>query len=222
MYVPEEELAGDEAARVKAVSAMVTTSVASVRVLVLHGDTFGLAHRAGKAGPIADLILLGDIFLWESPWLRQRAAETIIMGGGTPLLVLSGATQLSPVRHAAIGWKDTPEARRAIHDLIAVIEPDAKVSVISIARDDAEEAALSESAAEVVRHLDAHGFEAAAHVLPDNGQSDADALEGFALRHGAELLAIGAFGHSRLREVMFGGVTRALIAQPRLPVLLSR
>jgi nucleotide-binding universal stress UspA family protein len=138
------------------------------------------------------------------------------------LIILSGATSLAPVRHAMIGWKDTSEVRRALHDLIAVITPHAKVDVVGVGRDEAATNAILAGMAEVVRHLRAHGFDATPHAVPANGLSDAEALQGFALRQGAELLAVGAFGHSRLREVVFGGVTRALIEHPRLPVLLSR
>lgn len=211
-----------EAERVKTVSAMTASANAQVRVVGLHDDLAGLARRAGRAGPIADLIVIGDADLWDTPWLRRHTVEATIMGGGSPLMILSGATSSAPIRQAAIGWKDTPEARRAVHDLVALIEPGAKVAVVGIARDDAEMAEFRESANEVVRHLHRHGFEAEAHGLLDNGRSDAEALEGFALRHGAQLLAIGAFGHSRLREVVFGGVTRSLIERPRLPLLLAR
>lgn len=222
MYIPAAELARDHAVRIEAVSAMVATSAASVRVLGLHDDLFMLADRTGKGGPIADLILIGDADLWEIAWLRKRTAETVVMGGGTPLIILSGATSLAPVQHAMIGWKDTGEARRAVHDLIAVIMPHAKVEVVGVGHDAGDMPAILEGMTEIVRHLRAHGYDATPHAVPANGQSDAEALQGFALRQGAELLAIGAFGHSRLREVVFGGVTRALIEHPRLPVLLSR
>ena len=222
MYIPEAVLARDQAVRVEAVSAMVAPSGANVRVVGLHDDLFMLADRTGKAGPIADLILIGAADLWEVAWLRTRIAETVVMGSGTPLLLLSSATSLAPVHHAMIGWKDTSEARRALHDLVAAITPHAKVSVVGVGRGDADTPAILESMTEVVRHLIAHGFDAAAHAVPANGQSDAEALQGFAQRNGVELLAAGAFGHSRLREVVFGGVTRALIEDPRLPVLLSR
>lgn len=222
MYSPESELARDEAARVETVSAMVASSPAHARVVGLHDDMSLLARRSGQAGPIADLIVIGDADLWDTPWLRRRTIETIIMGGGTPLLILSGATSLAPIHHAAIGWKDTAEARRAVHDLVALVEPGARIAVVGIEPDDTGIAEFHYSARDVVRHLHRHGFEAEAHALLDNGRSDAEALEGFALRQGAELLAIGAFGHSRLREVVFGGVTRMLIERPRLPLLLAR
>ncbi|CAN5340875.1 hypothetical protein BH10PSE15_BH10PSE15_08720 [soil metagenome] len=92
----------------------------------------------------------------------------------------------------------------------------------TVATDETGIAEYRDSAREVVRHLHGHGFEAEAHALLENGRSDADTLEGFSLCQGAELLGIVAFGHSHLREVAFGRVTRLLIQRPRLPLSLAR
>ncbi|MEO7680998.1 MAG: universal stress protein [Sphingomonas sp.] len=222
MYVPESELAQDEAARIASVAARTANFSCVARVLGLHDDMFGLARRAGKAGPIADLIITGDAASWETEWLRKHAVESIIMGGGTSLLIGNGQAPLGAVSHAAIGWKDSPEARRAIHDLMLLVEPAGRISVIAVAEDQAEIDATAGSVAEVARHLTRHGFKAEVHQIIAGVESDAHALESRALSEGAELLAIGAFGHLRLRDVILGGVTHAMIEQPRLPLLLSR
>jgi nucleotide-binding universal stress UspA family protein len=157
--------------------------------------------------------ILADPIIIAAVGLAERLAAD--------LTIESGATKLSQVRYAPIGWNDTPVAHRAIHDLIAVMKPITKGAVGGIGRDDSETFAITDSAREVVLHLITLGFDAEAHVLLDNRQSQAEALERFALRHRVELPAIGAFGHSRLREVVFGGETRSLIEQPGLSVLLS-
>ena len=222
LYILEADLARDEAARMQTVAAMVKASKAKVSVVGIHGDLDVVAYRVGVAGPIADLILIGDADVWETSWLRRRAIETIILGGGTPLLILNSAAPAASIRHAAIGWKDTAEARRAIHDLVAIVEAGGMISVVAIRGVDHDAAEAASSVGEVVQHLRRHGFVSEAHVLLEDGHSEAEALEAFALRHDAELLAIGAFSHSRLREVIFGGVTRSLIERPWLPLLLSR
>ncbi|CAN5405867.1 hypothetical protein BH10PSE14_BH10PSE14_02050 [soil metagenome] len=222
MYVPESELAREETARIEAVAETVSRSFCVARVLGVHDDMFGLARRAGKAGPIADIVIMGDTALWETEWLRKHAAKTVIMGGGTPLVIGNAHAPLAAARHAAIGWKDSPEARRAVHDLIPLVEPGGKISVIAVAQDQAEIEATADSVAEVVRHFTRQGFKAQAHQILAGVESDALALEAFALRQGAELLALGAFGHLRLRDVILGGVTHAMIERPRLPLLLTR
>lgn len=222
MYVPDWAMAEDEAARIKAISASVAGSPAVFRVLGLRDDVFHLARHAGRAGPLVDLIVMGSDADWETRWLRRRASETIVMGAGTPLLILTGADALPPVHNAVLGWKDCPEARRAVHDLVALIEPGAKVSVVSVGAEEVDEGRSAESAYEVVRHLVRHGLRAERQSVTNAALSDAEALQAFALEDGADLLAIGAFGHTRLREVMLGGVTRSLLDTVRLPLLVSR
>ena len=222
MYAPEWEMAGDEAARIEAVAKKVAHSPCTVRVLGLHDDMSAVARRAGKAGPIADIVIMGDAASWETDWLRRHAAKSVIMGGGTPLIIASGQAPLVPARHAVMGWKDSPEARRALHDLVPLVEPGGRISVVAVAQDQAEIDAAAGSVGEVVRHFIRHGFAAEAHQILAGVESDAHALEGFALRHGADLLALGAFGHLRLRDVILGGVTQAMINRPPLPLLLSR
>lgn len=222
MYVPDWAMAEDEAARIKAISASVAGSPAVLRVLGLRDDVFHLARRAGRAGPLVDLIVMGSEADWETRWLRRRASETIVMGAGTPLLILTGADPLPPVHNAVLAWKDCPEARRAVHDLVSLIEPGAKVSVATVGARSEDVESSRESIDEVVRYLSRHGARAEPRHLTNAALSDAEALQAFALEDGADLLAIGAFGHTRLREVMLGGVTRSLLDTVRLPLLLSR
>ncbi len=221
MYVPDWSMAEDEADRIKAISASVAGSSAVIRVLGLRDEVFALARRAGRTGPIADLIVMGGEADWETQWLRRHAYETIVIGAGTPLLMLSGAAALPPVHSAVLGWKDSAEARRALHDLVALLEPGAKLSVVTVGRTE-DGGRADESADEVVRHLLRHGIVAERIALGRTELSDAEALEALALEKAADLLAIGAFAHSRLRDVVFGGVTRSLLETARLPLLLSR
>ena len=222
MYVPDWALTEDQAKRVNKVSEMVAGSSATIRVLGLHDEMFALARRTGRTGPIADVVVIGGEDLWETEWLRRRTSETIVMGAGSPLLILDRGDELPPVHNAVIGWKESSEARRAVHDLMILAEPEANVTVVTVGGFDDEANVTAESAAEVVRHIARHGLHAKWQHLESDEYSEAEALEAFALENGADLLAIGAFGHSRLREVLFGGVTHALLDRARLPILLSR
>jgi nucleotide-binding universal stress UspA family protein len=58
--------------------------------------------------------------------------------------------------------------------------------------------------------------------LPSSNHSTADVLRQHAVDTGAELVVMGAYGHSRLRERIFGGVTRSMIEDPRLPIIMAR
>lgn len=222
MYVPEWAMAEDEADRFKKISDMVANTPSVIRVLGLRGDVAGLARRAGHAGPIADLVLMGGADHWATDWLRRNASEAIVMGAGAPLLILAGGDALPPIQNAVIGWKESREARRAVHDLMMLTEPRARVSVVTVGPIADEAGTNLESAAEVVRHLVRHGLRAEHKHLDGDELSDAETLEVFALEDSADILAIGAFSHSGLKEVLLGGVTRALFDKPRLPILFGR
>ena len=221
-YVSDHEMAYDEKVRVEDIRAMTADSPCVIRIDGLHDDLPLLTRRVGRASHVADLMVIGGQDHWELEWLRHHAAAALILGAGTPLLSLRRARALPPVHHAVLGWKETAEARRAIHDLTALIEPGGRVSVVSVGCDDVEAMAMADGAAEVVRHLKSKGYSAEAHQISETGHGAAAALVDFTDVHRAQLLAIGAFTHSRLHEIALGSVTRTLLAESSVPVLFCR
>jgi len=117
-----------------------------------------------------------------------------------------------------LGWKAGAPAARAMHELIRIAARGARIDVVGVKHglDDQPCTALDP----VVTLLERHGFKAKAHLL-DHGLPPQNALSAFALEQGADLLAVGGFAHSRVREIMLGGVTLSLIDDPRLPVLMA-
>lgn len=222
MYVPEHEMLHDERERVAQIRTLTAGSSCVTRIDGLHDDLPLLTRRVGRASHVADLIVLGWQDHWELAWLRRHTAAALIMGAGTPLLSLRRARTLPPVEHAVLGWKEGAEARRAIHDLTALMERGGRISVVSAACDEAEAAEMAEGAAEVVRHLEAKGFSAEAHQVVADRRGAAAVLSDFTEAHHAQLLAIGAFSHSRLREIALGSVTRTLLDESNVPVIFCR
>ncbi|AJP71813.1 universal stress protein [Sphingomonas hengshuiensis] len=218
LYVPEPTLEAEEAARLAVLrgrcgSAPVTTIVHGLRddVAWLAGD---LRHRR----QIVDLILIGGAEGWALPWLRRRVIETLLLAAGTPVVLVPRDRHLTRIRRAVIGWTPSPEAARAVHDLVRLAEPGAEIDIVTIT---GHHPADEPSAAEVQRHLARHGFVAHVHAFANEDRLEADLLQKYALDAHADLLALGGFAHSRVREIALGGVTRTLIAETRLPVLLS-
>jgi nucleotide-binding universal stress UspA family protein len=222
MYVPESEMVADEVARTEEVRSMTATSKAVIRVDGLHDNMPVLARRMGAGSQVCDLVVISGEADWEVPWLHRHVAAALILGAGTPLLMLPSAVPLGPVRHAVIGWKETAEARRALHDLCALMEPGGRISVATVGRDEIATSEMASGAAEAVRHLLRRGFQADAQAIHAPCESTAKALEGFTVARGAQLLAVGAFSHSRLHEIALGSVTRTLLADATTPVLFCR
>lgn len=217
MYLPDDLLAEEEEKKVAAVDALIGAAPAFVKVFGLHDDIGWLAGDLRRSRQVADLIMVGAETHWETPWLRRRVIETSILASGTPTLILPAERGLGQVRHAVLGWKPSPEANRSVHDLVAIAELGAKVDIVIVDQD-----AGKDAGDEVGRHLFRHGLRPELHRMASDGLDDARVLHGFALRSRADLLAIGGFGHSRLREIVLGGVTRDLIADAEVPVMFSR
>ena len=143
----------------------------------------------------------------------------LILSAGRPILLASD--DLAPVRHESvvIAWKDTREARRAVVDAMPFLIKAEHVLVLTV--DEDEERAARESADDVVLFLNKHGVKSRAEVM-DVGRSQAcEALAQAAGEVGANLIVSGGYGHSRLREWAFGGVTRSLLQTGSLHRLLS-
>ena len=77
------------------------------------------------------------------------------------------------------------------------------------------------SAAEVVSYLQRHDVTADAELVPSSDRSTADTLIEEAEQRGAQMMVMGAYGHSRMRELLFGGVTREMFQKMRLPVIMA-
>ena len=118
-----------------------------------------------------------------------------------------------------IGWKDAREARRAVIDAMPFLTAAQQVLVATIEEGDGTIA--RESAADVVRFLMKHGVKARMEVLDVGGANATEALLELARETGADLMVSGGYGHSRLRQWAFGGVTRTLLQQGSVNRLIA-
>ena len=193
-----------------------------VDVRGFHDDVAWLPGDVRRSRQLADLIVVGSIYSWEVPWLRRRVLDTLLLSSGTPILLLPEDGTLEKVEHAVFGWKPSPEANRALHELVAIAEPGALIDVVMVDGGDHPHGGGVDAGAEVVRHLTSHGFKVEVHVIQlEAWQTVAGVLQTFAIGRHANLLVIGGYAHSRMREVWLGGVTYDVIAETELPVLLS-
>ena len=143
-----------------------------------------------------------------------------IMGAGRPFLVVPGGVKTLAADHVVIGWKDTREARRAIQDALPFLRQARRVTGVEICESDQKEAAQHQID-DVVLYLARHKVRAEGRVETRLLGSGADQIIGFAEEEGADLLVAGAYGHSRLNEWIFGGMTRDLLTSSPICCLMS-
>ena len=172
----------------------------------------------GRHARAADLIVTGPASRKPSRSRGVVDPGAVILCAGRPVLV--PAEDLAALRGegVVVAWKDAREARRAVADAMPFLAMAGQVAVVTIEEDAVREA--KQSAADVVASLARHGVKAKP-VVVDAGASQADALEKVAAEIGADLVVAGAYGHSRLREWAFGGMTRSLLGKGKLHRLFS-
>ena len=170
----------------------------------------------------ADIIVSGghsDAF--SDPFVRVSPKD-LVMQAGRPLLVVPDTATWLDLRSMLVAWKDTTEARRAIADSLPLLRKAQDVTVAEIVEGDDSRPAAVSRVRDVVAWLSRHGIVAREFVPEKNGGRDAPAkLDQIATDVGAGVIVAGAYGHSRLRELVLGGMTQHLLAQTARCVLLS-
>ena len=152
----------------------------------------------------------------------QDVTVSALLTSGRPVLSVPYAGRFPTLGgHALVAWNASREAARAVNDALPLLRACQKVTVLAINPERGIRGHGDTPAADICLHLARHGINAeAAHtVAPD--MSEGDALLSYAADISAELIVMGAYGHSRLREWAFGGVTRSLLRAMTVPVFMS-
>jgi nucleotide-binding universal stress UspA family protein len=220
LYLPDQMLQADSEEQVAKLRSTLAGSPVDIDIRGLFDDVAWLAGDVRRVRPIADLAIIGSHETWAIPYLYRRVTEMLALASGGPLVILPPGRSLATVNHAVLAWKPSSEAVRALHDLVSLLEPGARVDIVSCGDQPTHDDSARGHKA-IADYLEHHGF-AVGSVWLEQRYDVAEQLQTYALEMGADLLAAGAFAHSRLRELVFGGVTAGLINETRIPVLLAR
>jgi nucleotide-binding universal stress UspA family protein len=169
----------------------------------------------------ADIIVSGRSGRELSDPFRQADADDLVMRAGRPLLIVPPSAQWLDVRSGLIAWKDSPEARRAIVDALPLLRKAKDVTIVAIAEQHDRKAGASAGARDVSAWLSRHGV-TATELVPDEVGHVTEQLDRIASAIGAGFVIAGAYGHSRFREWVLGGVTRHLLERSDRCGLLAR
>jgi nucleotide-binding universal stress UspA family protein len=182
---------------------------------------YPLSERIADATATADILVVGVAqgSADSSNPTRQVDVDDLVMQTGRPVLVVPLDIRHFEFRTALVAWKDTREARRALADSLPLLRLMNKVVIAAIA-DPVNQKAVQADLDKMVAWLARHGVAATARLALPAG-ADGDRLLDLADEEGAELIVAGAYGHSRFREWVLGGVTRDLLHRGRRCLLLS-
>jgi nucleotide-binding universal stress UspA family protein len=178
-----------------------------------------LADHLATAARGADLILTSAASGSHFNSARQVNLGELLMQAGRPVLIVAPAPIPFRIDRVVIGWKDTREARRATADALPLLKAACQVSVIEIAAEDELDAARLRLC-EVVEWLGRHGITADLDARISTGDDSTD-LHACVDERQADIVIAGAYGHNRVREWAFGGVTRSLLIDPHWSAFVS-
>ncbi|MBW8270041.1 universal stress protein [Caldovatus aquaticus] len=170
----------------------------------------------------ADLALVGQ----HDPAGEQPAAsaiiERVLFTSGRPVLIVPFAGRFATTgRRVLVGWNASREATRAVHDALPLLAEAEEVAVLSVNPLRGPDAHGEVPGADIALHLARHGIKVEAAQTVSEEVGEGDVLLNQAADMAADLLVMGAYGHSRLREFVMGGVTRTILQRMTVPVLMS-
>jgi nucleotide-binding universal stress UspA family protein len=150
----------------------------------------------------------------------QPSAEALIFDSGRPVVVVPRKPRKSfALNTITVAWDFSRPAARAVGDALPLLSKAKRVHVVTVTNE--KRIDTKRSGPELAKHLARHGVEVILEAIDAAGRPIGEVLELSARAHDSDMLVMGAYGHSRLREFVLGGATRSMIARPPLPVLLS-
>jgi nucleotide-binding universal stress UspA family protein len=163
-----------------------------------------------------------DQWYAESMIFDQWYAESIIFGSGRPTIILPHARKRTgsfALDTVIVAWDFSRPATRAIADAMPILERAKRVCVLTVTKEKTFD--TRRSGAELAKHLARHGVDVVLDEVEAEGRAIGDVFEAHLTYRNANLLVMGAYGHSRIREFILGGATRSMLARPPVPIFLS-
>ena len=176
-------------------------------------------QAVAAASRAADLIVSGGAPIKHRSAYRDCSPAELAITSGRPVLVAPPTAPPLTAKQIVLAWKDTREARRALSDAMPFFNAADRVVVVAICPE-IEAAAVKGQVEDVARALTRRGVTAEAKVV-EHAHPDGFQILRQASLEGADLVVCGAYGHSRLGEWVFGGVTLDLLSQEEVYLLLS-
>jgi nucleotide-binding universal stress UspA family protein len=186
------------------------------------------ATPGAMPGEVAAEARWSDLFVATCPYREQASigwdevVESVLFEGGQGVcFVPPGARLRSGLSRVLVAWSDTREAARAVAEALPFLRAASEAEIVAVERPREKPASRGYEATDIAAHLDRHGVKATIRPVEKGKRSVGEALLLEAQRRSADLIVMGAYGHSRWREWIIGGTTREMLAESEVPVLMA-
>lgn len=166
---------------------------------------------------VSDVVVVSQAAKSADLMRPQALASDLVFEAQCPVLVVPDAMEgLDLKGPVVVGWNASPEAARAIRLSIPLLKNASAVHIVTIGEDDADMPQMAAST-----YLSRHGVASDLHTVAAGNGKPQDVLLKFAHEVGARTVVMGAYGRSRLRETLLGGVTKALLGHSDVALLMA-
>ncbi|MBL4740407.1 MAG: universal stress protein [Sneathiella sp.] len=222
-YIPPEFIErtrGIEADNASAASAKLKEEAAKrdISVTVIKEEGYA-AEVINKHALAADIVIIGQVDPKDDSTAQYLyLADEMVIGCPCPILAVPYAGKFETFgSHILVGWNNTKEASRALKGAIPFMKKASKVTLLSV-NPTVDQSHQNEAA---LRHLERHGITAEVKIGHWRNVDVGNALLDSLVDLSADMLVMGAYGHSRIREMILGGATKEILGHMTAPVLFS-
>lgn len=157
----------------------------------------------------------------EEP-MSANFADEVVLAVGRPMLIVPYVGEIKTFAQTVlVCWNATREAARAVTDSLPFLQRAARVIVLSVDGDASPGGHGESPGSDISLYLARHGVRAEAARTGSGGVDTGSVILSRAFDYGADLIVMGAYGHSKLRQIVLGGTTRSVLESMTVPVLMS-
>ncbi len=214
---------GQEVARTRAQAILDKLGAAGCPATVESNyvDRGTIATITARFARYSDLTLIFPSAAEFQP-IRGCVSDGALFESGRPIVLLpEGKTNFPQPERVMLAWDASVEASKAAREAIGLMQNAKAVDAVLVDPVPTFDGHGPEPGADLAAYLARHGISATVHCLPREGRDVSETLEQAAQDLGSDLIVMGGYGHSRLRQRIFGGTTTNMLKGPKLPVLMA-
>jgi nucleotide-binding universal stress UspA family protein len=219
--IEEQREDNEKAAKIAAARFETASATAGIshELRIVTGSLAGAADTFGEIARRFDLAVVGQSER-DRVTPEELIVEGALFGSGRPVVVVPHAQKAGfRLDRVVVCWNGGRTAARAVADAMPFLHQAKAVEVVTIGTDAAKNGEAS--GADIGQHLTRHGLRVEVKTVPPGNLKVSAAILSYAATSAADLLVMGGYGHSRLREFILGGTTRGILKTTTVPTLMS-